>query len=164
MTARRTLKIIEEIWQNRDRDYNIRRLVKRLQRIDKKMSGDARDLFARFIPDGDVGRFAEDLPAQAARVDFDRHDEASSATRTSNTFSLDYPRPQRTFIVATAATDTVDSEWLIKGGDGKEYKPDDYLKLFAQFVRGQSRRDRGALDPACRSPTDWGAEALAGAA
>ena len=33
-------QIIEEIWQNRDRDYNIRRLVKRLQRIDKQMSGE----------------------------------------------------------------------------------------------------------------------------
>ncbi len=35
-------QIIEEIWQNRDRDYNTRRLVKRLQRIDKQMCGEAR--------------------------------------------------------------------------------------------------------------------------
>jgi type I restriction enzyme R subunit len=54
-------QIIDEIWQNRDRDYNVRRLVKRLQRIDKEMSGDARELFARFVPEGDIGRFAEDL-------------------------------------------------------------------------------------------------------
>jgi type I restriction enzyme R subunit len=58
-----TAQIIEEIWQNKDRDYNIRRLVRRLQRIDKQMSGDARELFARFIPDGDIGAFAEVLPA-----------------------------------------------------------------------------------------------------
>jgi type I restriction enzyme R subunit len=62
-------QIIEEIWQNTDRDYNTRRLVKRLQRIDKSMSGDARDLFARFVPDGDVARFAEELPAKL-RSDF----------------------------------------------------------------------------------------------
>ena len=43
-------------------------LVKRLQRIDKQMSGDARDLFARFIPDGDMARFAEDLPRAGAQV------------------------------------------------------------------------------------------------
>ena len=42
--------------QNRDRDYNIRCLVKRLQRIDKEMSGEARELFAAYIPDGDVGQ------------------------------------------------------------------------------------------------------------
>jgi type I restriction enzyme, R subunit len=54
-------QIIEEIWRNRDRTYNTRRLVKRLQRIDKQMLGEAHELFARFIPDGDVGRFAENL-------------------------------------------------------------------------------------------------------
>jgi type I restriction enzyme R subunit len=52
-------QIIEEIWDNKDRDYNIRRLVRRLQRIDKNMSGHARDLFARFVAEGDVARFAE---------------------------------------------------------------------------------------------------------
>ena len=40
----RTLaQIIEDIWSNRDKDYNVRRLVKRLQRIDKEMSGEGRD-------------------------------------------------------------------------------------------------------------------------
>ena len=48
-------EIIEDIWANRDRDYNIRCLVKRLQRIDKEMSGEARERFAAFIPDGDIG-------------------------------------------------------------------------------------------------------------
>lgn len=57
-------QIVEEIWQNRDRDYNVRRLVKRLQRVDKQMSGDARELFARYIPAGDVGAFAADLPGR----------------------------------------------------------------------------------------------------
>lgn len=53
----RTLQeIIEDIWQNRDRDYSARCLVKRLQRIDKEMSGEARALFAAFIPDGDLLR------------------------------------------------------------------------------------------------------------
>ena len=37
------VEIIVDIWSNRDRDYNIRRLVKRLQRIEKEMSGEARD-------------------------------------------------------------------------------------------------------------------------
>lgn len=55
-------QIIEEIWQNRDRAYNTHRLVKRLQRIAKEMSGEAIELFARFVPDGDLSRFAEDLP------------------------------------------------------------------------------------------------------
>src|SRR4029078_3965329 len=38
----RTLKeVVDDIWANRDRDYNIRCLVRRLQRIDKEMAGDA---------------------------------------------------------------------------------------------------------------------------
>jgi type I restriction enzyme R subunit len=69
-------QIIEEIWQNQDRDYNVRRLVKRLRRIDRQMSGDARDLFARFVLDGDIGRFAEELPA--ARVVRRHHEDSPS--------------------------------------------------------------------------------------
>jgi hypothetical protein len=57
-----TAQIIEEIWQNKDRDYNTRRLVKRLQRIAKSMSGAAYDAFSAFIPDGDVGDWASKLP------------------------------------------------------------------------------------------------------
>ena len=52
-------QLIEDIWANRDRDYNVRCLVRRLQRIDKEMSADARPLFASFgIADGDMGKYA----------------------------------------------------------------------------------------------------------
>ncbi len=64
--SRTIQEIIEAIWQNRDRPYNVRCLVKRLQRIDKEMSGEARDMFADFIPDGDVARFAQELPGKIA--------------------------------------------------------------------------------------------------
>ena len=47
---------------------------------------------------------------------------------------VDYPRGERTFIVAPGVTDDVSSEWLIRGGTGKEYKPSDYLEAFAAFV------------------------------
>ena len=54
-------QIIDDVWDNRDRDYNIRCLVRRLQRIDKEMSGEARELFAAYIPDGDMGSYAAEL-------------------------------------------------------------------------------------------------------
>lgn len=60
--TRTIAEIIDHIWNNRDRDYNIRRLVKRLQRIDKEMSGEARGMFAAYIPEGDMARYARDLP------------------------------------------------------------------------------------------------------
>jgi type I restriction enzyme R subunit len=152
-----TRQIIEEIWQNQDRDYNTRRLVKRLQRIDKQMSGDARDLFARFIPDGDVGRFAEDLPAKL-RGDFA---ETMKILRHEDFLKLltDYPRADRTFIVAPGVTDQVESEWLIKAGTGQEYKPEDYLQLFEQFIEDNAEEIR-AVGILLSRPQEWGAEPL----
>ena len=54
-------KVIEDIWNNRDRAYNVRVLTKRLNRIDKEMSGEARDMFSDFIENGDLNRFAVSL-------------------------------------------------------------------------------------------------------
>jgi len=62
--TRTIVEIIEAIWQNKDREYNTRCLVKRLQRIDKEMSSTARDAFTRYVPDGDVARFAKTLPGR----------------------------------------------------------------------------------------------------
>jgi len=60
--TRTIVEIIEDIWNNRDREYSIRRLVKRLQRIEKEMSGEARVMFGAYIPDGDMAMYASDLP------------------------------------------------------------------------------------------------------
>lgn len=150
-------QIVEEIWQNADRDYNTKRLVKRLQRIDKNMSGTARDLFARFVADGDVARFAEELPAKV-RGDFT---STMAILRNPDFLALlaDYPRAERTFIVATGVTDTVESEWLIKPGVGKEYRPEDYLKLFEQFIDEHVDEIR-AVRILLSKPADWGAGPL----
>jgi type I restriction enzyme R subunit len=151
-------QIIEEIWQNKDREYNTRRLVKRLQRIEKQMSGDARELFARFIPDGEIGRFAEDLPGLLRR----------SFTETMRTLRdpdfqkllIDYPRGSRTFLVAPGVEDAVSSEWLIRAGTGQEYKPSEYLAAFAEFVR-QHHEDVQAIAILLSRPREWGVTPLA---
>lgn len=52
-------EIIEKIYNNEDRFYNARRLAKRLHRIDKNMSGKAREDFAKYIPRGEMDKFAE---------------------------------------------------------------------------------------------------------
>jgi type I restriction enzyme, R subunit len=150
-------QIVEEIWQNRDRDYNVRRLVKRLQRVDKQMSGDARELFARFIADGDVGAFATDLPGRVQGAFRDtmqllRDEQFQELLRT-------YPRPQRTFLVAVEVQDNVSSEWLIKGATGKEYKPADYLKAFEEYVRTNEAQVE-AISILLSRPRGWGTGAL----
>jgi type I restriction enzyme R subunit len=150
-------QIIDEIWQNQDRDYNVRRLVKRLRRVDKQMSGDARELFARFVPDGDIGRFAEELPAQL-RESFT---EIMRILRDPDFQErlLDYPRPSRTFLVAPGVTDEVSSEWLIKAGTGQEYKPEDYLQLFIRFIQENSEQVE-ALSILLSHPGKWNGEIL----
>jgi type I restriction enzyme R subunit len=150
-------EVIEDIWQNRDRDYNVRRLVKRLRRIDKQMTGEARELFARFIADGDMGRFAEDLPAML-RSTF----SPTMAILRDPDFQkllVDYPRGKRVFIVAPGVSDEVSSEWLIKGGTGQEYKPSEYLEAFAQFIHEHQEEVR-AVSILLSRPNEWGAGPL----
>lgn len=151
------VQIIEEIWQNQDRDYNVKRLVRRLQRIDKTLSGEARQLFSRFVVDGDLGAFAKDLPDLlegdfAATMEVLRDPEFQQLL-------VDYPRPSRTFLVAPGVTDEVSSEWLIKGGDGRQYRPEDYLKAFAAFVEEQAEKIE-ALSILLSRPADWSPVAL----
>jgi type I restriction enzyme R subunit len=150
-------EIIEEIWRNEDRAYNVKRLVRRLRRVDKTMTGEARDLFARFIAGGDVGTFAEDLPKLLAKS----FSPTMQTLRAQDFQRLldDYPRGQRTFIVAPTVTDTVGSEWLIRGADGKQYKPDDYITVFFDFVRDNSAAI-DALAILLSRPRDWNPDAL----
>ena len=150
-------QIIDEIWQNKDRAYNTRRLVKRLQRVDKQMTGDARELFARFIPDGDVGRFAEEL-ASLLRESFG---DTMRTLRDPDFQKLlvDYPRGGRTFIVAPGVSDVVSSEWLIRSGTGQEYKPSEYLEAFASFVH-EHQDQVEAIRILLSRPREWGAAPL----
>jgi type I restriction enzyme R subunit len=150
-------QIIEEIWANQDREYNTRRLVKRLRRIERQMSGDAREAFARFIPGGDIGTFAEALPDA---ID-SRFTETMKLLRNEKFQELleNYPRPTRTFLVAVETKDEVTSEWLIKGATGTEYKPSEYLEAFEVFVRQNSNQVE-AISVLLSKPQAWGAGVL----
>ena len=131
--SRTTAEIIEAIWNNEDRRYNTSCLVKRLQRIERQMSAEARELFSAFLPDGDIARFARQLP-KALEKDF----TATMVILRDPTFQElleSYPRAKRTFVNAYGYSDTVTSAWLIRDGLGHEHKPDDYLAFFARFVQ-----------------------------
>jgi type I restriction enzyme R subunit len=150
-------EIVDDIWANRDRDYNIRCLVKRLQRIEKEMSGEAREMFAAYIADGDMAAYARRLP-QRLRDDF----TAEMQLLRDPVFQdllINYPRKPRTFLVAYGATDEVRSEWLIRGADGREYKPNDYLQAFEQFVRDNPAQVE-AIGILLGRPQEWSTSAL----
>jgi type I restriction enzyme R subunit len=150
-------EVIEDIWANRDRDYSINRLTKRLQRIDKRMSGEARDDFAAYIPGGDLGSYATGLKANLT----DSFTATMELLRDAGFQDLlvNYKRPRRTFIVAHGVTDTVESGWLIRGADGREYKPEDYLQAFERFVRENGAHIQ-ALQILLARPQEWSTEAL----
>jgi type I restriction enzyme R subunit len=154
----RTLhEIVEDIWANRDRDYNIRCLTKRLLRVDKEMHGDARKDFATFLPEGDVAAFAKNLYG-TLKNDF----TGTMALLRNADFQrllLEYRRKSRSFLVSHTTQDLVSSEWLIRGLDGKEYKPEDYLVAFSEYVTSHES-DIQAISVLLKHPQDWNPEVL----
>ena len=144
-------QVIENIHQNVDRDYYIKVLVKRLRRIERTISGEAREMFANFISDGDVGRFAGELPERLKR-DF---------TNTMNLLRnekfqdllLNYPRAKKSFLVGYSVQDDVASEVMLRRG--KEYqKPEDYLVSFARFLQ-ENKEQIEAIQVLLQKPKEW---------
>jgi type I restriction enzyme, R subunit len=155
--SRSIVEIIDAIWQNKDRDTNVRGLAKRLQRIDKAMAGETRDLFAAFVPKGDLAGFAKELPKRIAS-DF----TATMKLLRNGSFQkllVDYPRPRQPFVVAPGVVDTVSSHLVVRGADGNEYKPEDYLEAFARYVRDNPDRI-DAIRILLDRPRGWSTEAL----
>ncbi len=150
-------RIIEEIWNNQDRAYNTRILVKRLHRIDKEMSGEARDLFSAYIEGGDLAKFAVSLDRRLA-------EEFTATMRILRDPKFqellqDYPRPRKTFIVDYTTQDTVTSTWVVRDASGNELKPGDYLAQFSQFVK-ENPEKIAAIGILLDRPQEWGTDAL----
>ena len=155
--ARTIQEIVDDIWNNRDRAYNVRCLVKRLHRINKEMSGEARELFAAYIDDGNLGRFAKSLPAA-----LDRDFVGTMRLLRDPDFQrllVEYPRPQRVFVVAIETQDTVTSHLVIRDAVGNQYKPEDYLTAFAKFV-SESEDEIEAIRILLNRPQAWRTEVL----
>jgi type I restriction enzyme, R subunit len=147
-------EVIENIWQNIDRNYHIKVLAKRLHRIAKDMSADARDEFKNWIPDGDVAKFAVELPDRLRN----KFNETIQLLRNKNFQHLltDYPRAKRVFYVGYEVKDEVSSRKLF----GKWDKPEDYLEAFAKFVR-ENVNQFDALRILLKRPQDWKPDVLA---
>lgn len=150
-------RVIEDIRNNRDRNYNVRILIKRLNRIDKEMSGEARDMFSAFIEKGDLKRFAVSLERRISE-DFT---ETMEILRDPDFLNLleNYPRPPRTFFVDYDTQDQVSSTWIIRDAAGNDYRPEDYLDLFSRFVKENSEKI-AAISILLDRPKDWSTEAL----
>lgn len=149
-------QIIENIYQNVDRDYYIKVLVKRLRRIERTMSGDAREMFAEFIANGDIGRFADELPQRLKR-DFSNTMNLLR-NETFQDLLINYPRAKKSFLVGYSVQDDVSSEAVIR--KGIEYqRPEDYLVSFARFVK-ENKEQIEAIQILLERPKNWKTEAL----
>lgn len=130
----RTIRdVVESIYGNRDREYNVKSLIRRLQRVSKNVSSDGREMFANYIPEGDISAFAHNLPAK-----LDKEWAATMKVLRDDGF-LDlmenYPRAKQQFVVADTKEDIVESEIIFRTVDGREYKPADYISEFEKFVK-----------------------------
>jgi type I restriction enzyme R subunit len=121
------------------------------------MHGDSRKDFAAFLPEGDVGAFAKSLYG-TLKNDF----TGTMALLRNPDFQrllLEYKRKSKVFLVSHTTEDEVSSEWLIRGLDGKEYKPEDYLVAFSEYVKSHES-DVQAIGVLLKHPQDWNPEVL----
>jgi type I restriction enzyme, R subunit len=156
-SSRTVIEIIEDIWNNRDRAYNTSCLVRRLHRIDKSMAAEARADFAAFVPGGDLAAFARELPETLES----RFVEVMRLLRDAAFQGLleHYRRAERVFYVAREAQDSVRSLRMVREA-GQEYRPEEYLDMFARFVR-ENPEKIDAFRVLMSRPRDWSPGALA---
>lgn len=149
--------VIDDLYNNRDRDYNTRILGRRLQRMAREISGEGREAVARFIPDGDIDAFAVALP-QALRTQW------AVTMRTLRDLEFqqllaNYPRARSPFLIAEATTDYVTSSPLIRTPDGRSVRPEDYLDAFSHYVR-ENPEHVEAIRILLKRPAGWRTETL----
>jgi type I restriction enzyme R subunit len=143
-------QIIENVYQNVDRAYHTSLLTKRLYRIENKMSGKARDDFKEFVPDGDVGRFAEELAHNLSK-DFTQTMKLLRNEK-FQTLLQNYERAETVFLVSIEEHDEVTSTAIDRFG--KFDKPEDYLEAFSGFVK-ENENSIAAFGILLNKPENW---------
>jgi type I restriction enzyme R subunit len=149
-------EIIERIYDNRDREYNTKRLIKRLRRIEKNMGAEAREQFSGYIPDGDIKTYADKLKQN---ID-ENFTETLQLLRNKDFQDLleNYPRPQKVFFKGYDIVDTVEDHVMFRIGSDYQ-RPEDYLKLFEQFVK-ENPAHIEAIEILLAKPKEWNTDAL----
>lgn len=145
-------QLIEHIAQDKNRESNTNLFVKRLHRIENTMSAKAREQFARYISDGDMGRFARELPDRLQ----DDFTQTVKLLQNKNFQELlvHYPKPKKEFLIGYEVEDHVTSECLIG-----HLKPQDYLDSFSQFIR-EKQNEIEAVQVLLERPKEWNPEVL----
>ncbi len=149
-------EVIDRIYDNRDRDYHLKVLIKRLRRIEKNMGAEAREQFERFIQCGNIKNFTDHL-----RENLDNNFTETMKLLRNKDFQdllVNYKRPKRVFFKGYEIVDTVDDEMMFQVGDSYQ-KPEDYLKSFERFVRENPNRI-AAFEILLNCPRAWNTTVL----
>lgn len=149
-------EIIDRIFDNQDSEYNINRLIKRLRRIEHNMGFEARDKFSKFIPDGNLEIYIDELKDKLKK-DFV---ETMKLLRNKEFQDLleNYPRPKKVFFKGYDIVDSVNDEVMFRVGN--DYlKPEDYLKSFEEFVKKNPEQIE-AIEILLSRPKQWSTKAL----
>ncbi len=149
-------KIIENIHQNVDLNYHTNLLIKRLRRVERLIAGSETGDFARFIPDGDLGKFASHLH-DSLRNEFDQTMKILD-DKDFQGLIMAHHKTKSPFIKAHEAVNELGSERAFSAPGGT-VRPEEYLVLFSRFVsknEGQIDAIRILLD----RPKGWKPDAL----
>ena len=149
--------IVRAIADNQDREYNIRVLVKRLQRVDKNITAEGRLRFQPFIPDGDIGAFARSL-TQRLEEDWTGTMRVLQDPRFQELMII-YPRPKPVFLIAEAAQDMVILEQAFRTTDGRLLRTEEYLAAFRRYVH-ENPEHIEAIRILLERPRGWNTDAL----
>ncbi|HPG35669.1 MAG TPA: DEAD/DEAH box helicase family protein [bacterium] len=149
-------QIVENIWNNVERGYNTNRLIKRLRRVADTMSAKARDDFSKFIPEGAVTPFTDNLKDNLrssfnSTMDILRNKEFQELME-------NYDRARNPFYVSYSTVDTVSSDLMFKYGE-KSLQPADYLEAFSKFIN-ENEEKMEALKVLLNNPRKWNSAAL----
>lgn len=149
-------EVVKNIAENRDRDYNIRILTRRLLRAHKSVSQDGRDRFQEIIGTQDLAAFARGLKD---RIDND-WSNIMPVLRSHEFIDhmSNYPS-NRVFLEGMDVVDSVSSEILFKAKDGTLLKTEDYISQFERFIK-ENPEQIEALEILLRRPKDFHTEEL----
>jgi type I restriction enzyme R subunit len=114
-------------------------------------------VLSKWIPYGDVGGFAKQLP-DLLRDDWTNTMTVLRDAGFQNALD-DYPRVPRSFVIAHGVEDTVVSTYHFRTADGREMKPEDYIMAFERFVR-ENPEHIEALNLLLRRPRSFNTNVL----
>lgn len=144
-------QIIENIWNNVEREYNTKRLIKRLRRIAETMSAKAREDFSKYIPNGDISQFADTI--RETLINKFKPIMEILRNKDFQNLLVNYDRAKTPYYIAFEYVDSIVSEPMFKYNE-TALKPTDYLVAFSKFVQ-KNKSKIEALSVLFSNPRNW---------